>query len=445
MSNQNRIIALAIGGLAGSNAHGAGCLQALLDKELALNKAGKPFPVKIISCTTGQIFWVYSYLKARQPGQRDIRMRFDEYHQAEAPFFNLVHSLYRFFWHDAPLAKLCWGFSQILVPATVETLLKLAVKQALSSYWVPANRLWFDTVAPTFRGWPIYLLMHERDYILATRTLFGVPDRYFIPFNSYIRDVFQNWLTALFRLVYHDEQNVFLTKELTDCIPGRFIEPVFLQDHNWLDKVYQEIDGASIAILFNAFDPRNGLEYVYLNQQARKTLNIPLRSKAGKAGGYRERVVYDALSATAVQDALWLWYYGFDQTKVTSVKVDGAYFRDVILSELQDADRIFVARPIHHQWIGPYPKTFIGIRDMETEVLFNGAYQGERDKICLINKLVEDNKPNPLVLGTPPKTFKHIDLEEVEINSQRGFYDYLFEDMQVFNDAVKRFVIAFDF
>ncbi len=47
--------AFALGGLAGNNAHGAGFLQA------ALETGKKP---DLISCTSGQIYWVYNYLNA---------------------------------------------------------------------------------------------------------------------------------------------------------------------------------------------------------------------------------------------------------------------------------------------------------------------------------------------------------------------------------------------
>jgi hypothetical protein len=49
-------IGFALGGLAGNNAHGAGFLEAALKNNL------KPVA---ISCTSGQIHWVYEYLRAR--------------------------------------------------------------------------------------------------------------------------------------------------------------------------------------------------------------------------------------------------------------------------------------------------------------------------------------------------------------------------------------------
>ena len=55
-------IAFALGGLAGNNAHGAGFLQAAIDAGV------KP---QMISCTSGQIFWTWRYLQARQTTRKD--------------------------------------------------------------------------------------------------------------------------------------------------------------------------------------------------------------------------------------------------------------------------------------------------------------------------------------------------------------------------------------
>ena len=50
----NNGIGFALGGLAGNNAHGAGFLQAALDKSVV---------PEMISCTSGQLLWVWRYLR----------------------------------------------------------------------------------------------------------------------------------------------------------------------------------------------------------------------------------------------------------------------------------------------------------------------------------------------------------------------------------------------
>src|SRR4051794_17384227 len=59
-------VAFALGGLAGNNAHGAGFLYGAVGHDL------EP---RIIACTSGQIYWVYRYLRARQDGS-DLREAF---------------------------------------------------------------------------------------------------------------------------------------------------------------------------------------------------------------------------------------------------------------------------------------------------------------------------------------------------------------------------------
>ena len=54
MKQEQMTVAFAMGGLAGNNAHGAGFLQAALDRGV------EPL---MISCTSGQILWVSRYLQ----------------------------------------------------------------------------------------------------------------------------------------------------------------------------------------------------------------------------------------------------------------------------------------------------------------------------------------------------------------------------------------------
>ena len=54
MVTQPNGIGFALGGLAGNNAHGAGFLQAALDTRVT---------PEMISCTSGQLLWVWYYLR----------------------------------------------------------------------------------------------------------------------------------------------------------------------------------------------------------------------------------------------------------------------------------------------------------------------------------------------------------------------------------------------
>ena len=112
--------------------------------------------------------------------------------------------------------------------------------------------------------------------------------------------------------------------------------------------------------------------------------------------------------------------------------MDGAYYREIILSELTHAETIYVARPINHKWISDHlPRNWPELQDLETEIGFNGSYVGERDKILLVNKLVMSG-----ALGAPK--YHSIDLKEMEPHEPRGFFDYVFESMDLFDDAYQQ-------
>ena len=101
-----------------------------------------------------------------------------------------------------------------------------------------------------------------------------------------------------------------------------------------------------------------------------------------------------------------------------------------MLSELAKSTDIFVARPINYRWIGgSLPTSFTGIEDLKAKVGLNGSYAGERDKINLINKLVDD--------GALAGPYKKINLIEVEIEIKRGYFDYIYESLDVFDLAHK--------
>lgn len=61
MNQKEKKVAFAMGGLAGNNSHGAGFLQAALDRDIR--------PV-MISCTSGQILWVSRYLQLQDEKSR---------------------------------------------------------------------------------------------------------------------------------------------------------------------------------------------------------------------------------------------------------------------------------------------------------------------------------------------------------------------------------------
>jgi hypothetical protein len=195
--------------------------------------------------------------------------------------------------------------------------------------------------------------------------------------------------------------------------------PLFEDD--FLSQVSTVFNDSKIAIMFNSYDPRAGIEHVHLNGAARKELGL----EPGSKKSYRNRTIYRDITPRSVRDGLWLYQYGFDGDFTA---IDGAYYRQIILSELSDADKIYVARPINKNWLGELPGSLLMLEDLKTEMSFNGTYLAERDRILLVNKWIRDG-----VLDA--SKFHEIGIYEIEVEVQQSFFDYVFEKMDVFTAA----------
>src|SRR4051812_18985052 len=120
---------------------------------------------------------------------------------------------------------------------------------------------------------------------------------------------------------------------------------------------------SAIGVLFNSYDLAQGKGVLYGNDVARqvmpKTKAVPSRhatSLTGSPHRHDRRYAPDvsaeteilAIDAEAVKSALWLSLYGFQN--MPHGRMDGAYHRSCIVSELHGYDRIFVARPLANAW-----------------------------------------------------------------------------------------------
>jgi hypothetical protein len=273
---------------------------------------------------------------------------------------------------------------------------------------------------------------------LASLALYGKPGVFAPARSEYMWDMVHNAMDT-WRDVCMKPYEVLLPQKLLELFPCRNLLPDFPEE--FFEKIADSLRDASlprengqklpVGIVFNSYNPRSGEEYVYLNDQARKLLQEKSSGEENKyspgiKSTYRDRTIYQNIDAKAVRDALWLYQYGFD--KKESGFIDGAYFRGMILSELTVANRIFCVRPINHLWQGDLPRNYPELEDLKTEIGFDGSYCGERYQIELINRLLGKNVADD-------SKYHKIELEEIEIKKPRGYFDYLFENEQVFTDA----------
>jgi hypothetical protein len=269
------------------------------------------------------------------------------------------------------------------------------------------------------------------DLDCAALALWGKEGVYQPAGASYLADFWRNCTDSV-NQIFKEKQRTFLFRRLLEMIPCRLLTPDF--PDGFFEDISQTMHSASIGVVFNSYSPTEGREYVHVNGAARDFLtqgsDPGRRYLAGAPSSYRDRTVYADITPQAVRDALWLYFYGFNDN--ADARIDGAYFRDVILSELAPVDTIYVVRPMHHHWSGDLPRSWPEMEDLKTKVAFNGAYEGERSQMRLINHLLEAGKLQQA------EKYHHVELVEIEMSRPRGFFGYVFEDMSVFDDAVEQ-------
>lgn len=348
--------AVALGGLAGNNAHGAGVIEALY-------RCGKK--PRLISCTSGQIRFTYAYLRGLTPGSEvNPYSMLQRHFNSAQPFKDMTDV-------NLNYKLMTWPFQHIR-PSVPEFSADMLGNLTRSMKQFLANPRDFSVWREMYRMMPARTLVSQ--------------DTLFDP------DVFSD-------------------------IAGLF-------------NADTGSDGHGVGVMFNAYDFVKGEEYVFMNETAAAlTGHTP-----GAASDSRPWIKYRKITEEAVRNALRLYEYGFHEE---GDLLDGAYFRGLILSEIPNKgngiDTIVVGRPLANRWLGDAPSSLIELRDMQTEVNFLGGYLGEKGQIELINHLLETGRPTE-----PPANATYITILEVEMDRQRGWWEYVLEDEAVFNSAFHR-------
>ena len=267
---------------------------------------------------------------------------------------------------------------------------------------------------------------HQPDFDLLFLGLFGKRGAIRPARHEVLLDVIKN-MTRSFERMIENPRHIFFMKEFMSTLPARQIVMDFSDE--FFQAMSDVFNGCSdIGLVFNSFDPSQGMEIVHLNDRAKEILEIKAgdkaSDKAGDQSSYRTRTLYKDIKPQYVRDALWIYQYGFEDNSM----LDGAFYRQIILSEVAPARTIFVARPINYKWLGSMPNCMVEVEDMKLEMAFNGSYQGERDKLMLINRLIADG----ILSGTK---YHKIELQEIEPETQESFFDYIFENLDVFDRA----------
>lgn len=202
------------------------------------------------------------------------------------------------------------------------------------------------------------------------------------------------------------------------------------------------LNGTSIGVVFNTYDPESGTGLLYGNDAARallpseKSIANTHAAQARQSAAKRdlryasdvaaERALHP-ITPEAIKAALWLSLYGF--TRLPQGQMDGAYHRASIISELHGFDRVFAVRPLANGWRGETPQNWFEVQDWTTEMWFSVGYKAEVDALKRINDLIAAG------VITDPK-YRRVDLVEIQPETPAGYFNYFVERGEVYENAV---------
>ena len=240
-----------------------------------------------------------------------------------------------------------------------------------------------------------------------------------------------NWATAMAHIATNSMNNprslFSCYRELATVIPAQSLTPRFPEA--FFREVSDNLSYTSdVGVAFNSYEVHSGDERVYLNERARDVGRRVWREQPLSSA-------LDLLPHYPECSARVLWIFEYGPPKGVS-RVDGAYYRQVMLSEMAPARTIYVARPINDRWTEELPTSWSGLQCLKTAVNFNGSYSAERDKICLVNRLIKENMLRSEVIAS--KGYHEIKLIEIEPELNPDFFDYAHESLNLFDEAYEK-------
>lgn len=214
----------------------------------------------------------------------------------------------------------------------------------------------------------------------------------------------------------------------------------------WFLDCAEIFNESKIGIVFNAFDPQDGTEFLFINKAAAPWLNID-SDKDKSVPNWRRfhrasnRLKHWKINDTAIRAALQLFAYGFDwrindpDANKTRTLVDGAYHRQLILTELHKFEKIFAVRPLNEKYQAHLPTNYLDTLNLQTQMWLNGAVNAQMEAIELVNALIKGNQGVNLKISNRP--IHEITIVPVEIETDYGFFDYFIETMETYEKGLE--------
>ena len=188
--------------------------------------------------------------------------------------------------------------------------------------------------------------------------------------------------------------------------PAQRYKPV--RSEAYLAEMAEVLNGASMGVVFNAYEPKSGDGKLFGNDAARSVL---------------AHTTLAAIDGQAISSALWLPSYGFET--MPGGLMDGAFDRFCIIAELAPFDQIYAVRPLDKGWRDCVPSTTFDAQDWQTEMSFIASYKAEVSDMKRINTLIDRGLLRD-------QCYKKIDLIEISTDKPAGFFNFFHERHEVF-------------
>lgn len=362
-------IAFALGGLGGFNFHGAGFLQASIDANI------KP---DIISCTSGQISWVWRYLlqinnEVNTETGKPVRLRDDVAEEVENT--NIFADPFKFL--DATAMAISGDSKKF----------SLATEQFWRNFYTPY-------IPPTPFKFGEMLTQFNNDMLDRIR-----PAQVFVPERS--REIKLSMGRCL------AESDIGVIFNAYDLKNGREI----LYINHKAQQLLQ-------------VNRPNSYTHSQIDDDKHRQICVLDRDNEPELVG-------------AIDAALWLYLYGFKKTDGSpQTVIDGAYHRQLILNELAPAsDRIYAAIPQTLKWTAELPGNEMEVENLKTRLWFNSSYVSQASHIDLINDLIDKadlTDSYKKVQLTPIRYGEHIRYFDYFVERQNVFDDAYQKSLDVF-------------
>ena len=205
---------------------------------------------------------------------------------------------------------------------------------------------------------------------------------------------------------------------------------------SFFEDMADVLNDSDIAVMFNAFSPPQGIEYLFMNPAAMRLFGRNHNQISGQQ-------TTQNIDAEAVRAALHLYAYGHEDDYGGRHLIDGAYHRQFILDELcslaaqGELSDLWMVRPQNSRWSGQMPSNYFDQRDMETAISMNSSYMSQLRRIELINRLLEQGQLNGA-------QYHPIALRLFEYEGHRGYFGYFNESRDVFEQGFNRAMQALD-